>query len=112
MFVWAFLALLAVSRADDWTCVTLQSTTLAGGATWTTENCTNVAGATPLLTVNSISFSLSSTTLRAVPAISIDPSDPLKTVPEMATQDENFIAGINGGYFWRVDIDGFWIDDV
>jgi hypothetical protein len=30
----------------------------------------------------------------------------------MATQNANFIAGINGGYFWRVDIDGFWRDNV
>ena len=30
----------------------------------------------------------------------------------MATQNVNFIAGLNGGYFWRVDIDGIWFDDV
>jgi hypothetical protein len=30
----------------------------------------------------------------------------------MATQNNNFIVGLNGGYFWRVDISGIWIDDV
>lgn len=24
----------------------------------------------------------------------------------------NLLGGINGGYFWRVDVDGLWVDDV
>ena len=44
--------------------------------------------------------------------VSADAKNPLQTVPDMAAQDPNFIVGINGGYFWRVDIDGVWIDDV
>ncbi len=36
------------------------------------------------------------------------------TVGQIAASntDRNFIAGINGGYFWRTDISGFWLDDV
>jgi hypothetical protein len=30
----------------------------------------------------------------------------------MAALNPNFIVGINGGYFWRVDITKFWVDDV
>lgn len=41
-----------------------------------------------------------------------DPARKLQPVPDMATQNLNFIAGLNGGYFWRVDITGVWIDDV
>jgi exopolysaccharide biosynthesis protein len=33
-------------------------------------------------------------------------------MPDMAKQNSNFIAGVNGGYFWRVDIDDFWRDNV
>lgn len=30
----------------------------------------------------------------------------------MASMNPKLIAGINGGYFWRVDISGVWVDDV
>jgi hypothetical protein len=49
--------------------------------------------------------------LRVIPAIA-DPVAQVQSIPDMATQNPNFIAGINGGYFWRVDIDGFWRDNV
>ena len=30
----------------------------------------------------------------------------------MAAGNPNFIVGINGGYFWRVDVTDYWVDDV
>lgn len=99
-------------HASVWKCVNIQTTTLAGGAVWKTENCTNDPTATPLLTVNSVTVDLTTNTIRAVPAVSIDTNSPLQPIPTMAEQNANFIAGINGGYFWRVDVSGIWIDDV
>jgi hypothetical protein len=37
-----------------------------------------------------------------------DPVAKLQPVPDMAKQNPSFIAGLNGGYFWRVDISGIW----
>jgi exopolysaccharide biosynthesis protein len=108
----AALLFLSSFAAADWKCINLQTTTLAGGAIWKTENCTNDPNATPLLTVNSITVDLTANKIRAVPAVSIDAANPLQPINRMAAQNENFIAGINGGYFWRVDISGVWIDDV
>ena len=85
---------------------------LLTGVVWKTENCTNDVTQPPLLVVNSVTVDVSNPNIRVVPAVSIDSSSPLQTIPEMATQNENYIAGLNGGYFWRVDIDGIWFDDV
>jgi exopolysaccharide biosynthesis protein len=98
---------------SSWYCIEIQSTSLENNAAiWKTENCTNDASAQPLLTVNSVSFDLSSLAVRAIPAVSVDPNNPLQGLPDMAKQNDKFLAGINGGYFWRVDISGLWIDDV
>lgn len=95
--------LIAVSSIDPWTCIELQSTVIdaASNTIWKTENCTmgDPELEPPLLTVNSVIIDLSSGNVRAVPAVALDQ---LSTVPDMATQNPNFIAGINGGYFWRV----------
>jgi exopolysaccharide biosynthesis protein len=107
-----FVILPVIIQATEWYCIDLQSTTIAEGVIWKTENCTNDATATPLLTVNSVTFDLASTTVRAIPAVSGDSANPLQTLPDMAAQNEKFIAGINGGYFWRVDVSGIWFDDV
>ena len=105
---------MAFAAAQDkvWTCIDIQSTSLEGGAVWRTQNCTNDATAQPLLTVNLVEFSLPNSKLRAIPAVSVNADRPLQPIPDMATQNDKFIAGINGGYFWRVDISGIWIDDV
>lgn len=113
----ALLALTAIptlyaQNSTVWNCIDIQSTNLEGGAIWKTQNCTNDPTATPSLTVNIVEFSLPNTQLKAIAAISVDPANPLQPVPDMATQNDKYIAGINGGYFWRVDIDGIWIDDV
>ena len=41
-----------------------------------------------------------------------DSVEQVQSLPNMATKNEKLIVGINGGYFWRVDIDGFWRDNV
>jgi len=76
-------------------------------------NCTNTADP-PLLHVNTLIVDLTAKDVRIVPGVSKDPANPLVSVPVMAASnsDRNFIAGINGGYFWRTDISGYWIDDV
>jgi len=76
-------------------------------------NCTNTAEP-PLLHVNSIVIDLTAKDVRIVPGVSQDTTNPLMTVPLIAAsnRDRNFIAGINGGYFWRTDMSGAWIDDV
>ena len=30
----------------------------------------------------------------------------------MAKQNAKYLAGVNGGYFWRVDTEGIWVDNV
>lgn len=116
LFVTLLIALIVVfATAQDsnvWTCIDIQTTALEGGATWRTQNCTNAPDTQPLLTVNIVEFSLPNSKLRAIPAISVDPEHPLQPVPDMAKQNDKYIVGINGGYFWRVDISGIWIDDV
>lgn len=105
----AFLSLLV--GTFSWKCVDIQSTELTKGVVWKTENCSKVDTDPPLLTVNSVTVDLEIANVRAVPA-SADPVAKLETVPQMAKHNENFIAGINGGYFWRVDVSGVWVDDV
>jgi hypothetical protein len=83
------------------------------GVVWNTQNCTkgDPAVSPPLLIINSIHVDLSQPDIRVVPAIA-DPTAQVQNLPAMAKQNANFIAGINGGYFWRVDVDGFWRDNV
>lgn len=96
----------------QWSCITLQETVLVeGAATWKTENCTMSPDEPFLLTVNSVRVDLTSGKVRAVPGVA-DPAIMLQGIPDMAAPNPNLIAGINGGYFWRVDITPFWVDDV
>jgi len=64
-----------------------------------------------LLTVNSIHIALDSSKYRVVPAVA-DAVHQVQSIPDMAAQHPNLLAGINGGYFWRVDVDGYWRDNV
>ena len=105
------LSFLIVSTTTAWKCISLQSKTLHEGVIWNTQNCTMDEDAEPHLTVNSIHVDISRQDLRVIPAIA-DPVAQVQSIPDMAKQNPNFIAGINGGYFWRVDIDGFWRDNV
>ena len=107
---------LSVSADVTWKCIqvkSLQALTPSGSVGWSALNCTDTADP-PLLHVNTISIDLSAKDVRIVPGVSKDSSQPLMTVSAMAAtnKDKNFIAGINGGYFWRTDITPFWMDDV
>lgn len=107
------LLLLSVNPAEAWYCVSVQSKTLHEGVEWRTQNCTKGDPSVdpPLLVVNSIHVDMTRPDLRVIPAIA-DPVAQVQNLPDMASQNDNFIAGVNGGYFWRVDIDGFWRDNV
>jgi len=62
--------------------------------------------------VNTITVDLTRSDLRVVPAAA-DATAQLQKLPDIAASaNPNFIAGINGGYFWRVDIEDFWRDNV
>lgn len=103
-----------------WTCSIVQPDqplTPSNSAFWRKENCTTVTdGSQPFLVVNSLHVDMLATDIRIVPGYSQDPSRPLIPIGEIAatygSNANKFIAGINGGYFWRVDITGFWMDDV
>lgn len=104
--------------AKEWTCISAQDDqklTSSGSVYWRRENCTFATdGSQPLLVVNSIHVDLTASDIRITPGVSQDASTPLLPVGKMAATytSKKLIAGINGGYFWRTDIDGLWIDDV
>jgi len=64
--------------------------------------------------VNVIQIDLTSSDVRASPGVSNNVESPLQPVNVIAgaNPDRNFVAGINGGYFWRTDITPIWVDDV
>lgn len=108
----AFLVCGFVSASNPWRCIDLHSKQIEEGVQWLTQNCTqNLAPAQPDLTVNVVTVDLSNPNVRVRPAVA-DPKKSLQTVPDIAALNPNFIVGINGGYFWRVDIKDLWIDDV
>ena len=109
------------ASSQKWTCVENKAVTAlsaSGSVTWQRNNCTNSvepsAMAAPLLVVNSIEVDLQASDIQISAGVSTDASNPLLPVPSIAASnsDRNFIAGINGGYFWRTDITPFWLDDV
>ena len=65
----------------------------------------------PLLTVNSVTVDLTNPSVRVVPGVA-DPTKSVQSIPDMAAPNPKLIAGVNGGYFWRVDVSGIWVDDV
>lgn len=109
MMLLALLVLLPVTYS--WNCILLQNKQLRDGIYWKTQNCSKDDNEVPSLTINSIHIELDRSDYRVVPAVA-DPIVQVQSIPDMAKQNSNFIAGINGGYFWRVDIDGFWRDNV
>jgi len=113
--------LMTVATAADeqtWRCIPISQKPLtsSNSVLWVKENCTNSVDPShaPDLVVNSLLIDILAGDVKVVPGASTtDASDPLKSVPEMAHYlSDKFIAGINGGYFWRVDMDGVWVDDV
>lgn len=102
-----------------WSCVAVQDDvplTPSGTVFWRKENCTQAAdGTSNPIGVNSLHIDLSKGDIKVLPGYSQDKAQPLLPINKIAETygaDAKFIAGVNGGYFWRTDIDGFWVDDV
>jgi len=113
----AAAAVTSAVAAPSWVCVPLNSSTLAPGAVWRQLNCTLPAPGVPFwgvfgpLVVNVIEADLSNPRLRLVP-VAAAPAAQLQPLNAMAAADgRNLLAGINGGYFFRVDVSTF-IDGV
>ena len=106
-----FLALLP--PVYSWFCIPIQEKELRAGVLWKTQNCSKGEDGVddPLLVVNSVHVDLSRDDIRVVPGVA-SKEEQVQSLPEMGDANEKYIAGINGGYFWRVDIDGFWRDNV
>lgn len=101
--------------AADWSCISIANQTLAEGVTWLQQNCTRDAQRSPpTLVVNSITVDITRSDIRLVAAQAADSggNQSLKSLPDIGRQDPRNLAGINGGYFWRVDVNGFWRDNV
>lgn len=64
--------------------------------------------------MNAVFIDLTSKDVQLSAAVSKDAAQPLQPINAIAAgnADRNFVAGINGGYFWRTDITPFWLDDV
>lgn len=119
----------------SWDCkqLSLKNLTPAGEVDWTRLNCTgsfipehcvlHKARAVGPMVFNVIRANLQSPGVRGVPlevpqVASMDPKDRVKPLSEIAAihaldlgDDEELIAGVNGGYFWRTDSESFF-DDV
>lgn len=113
--------------ATQWSCSPLSSASLAPGVSWSRLSCTSpsvpyLGPAWPTLTaphgpvvVNLVSADLTRPGVRMVPVVANQSaSPPLAPVNAMAAADPRraqLLAGINGGYFWRVDVSTF-VDGV
>ena len=64
-----------------------------------------------MLTVNSVHVDLLASNIVVKSAVA-DPVAQVQSLPDIAKLNDKNIAGINGGYFWRVDIEGIWVDNV
>ena len=100
--------------ASSWQCTALteKPITASGSVIWKSENCTSEGLAT--FVVNSLHIDLTARDIRVTPGVSQDPAAQLTSIDKIASTytDKKLIAGVNGGYFWRTDITGVWIDDV
>lgn len=100
--------------ASSWTCTTVSEKPASAtkSVIWRNENCT--AEGLPNFVVNSLHIDLTASDIRITPGVSKDASAPLTSIDKIAASytDKKLIAGVNGGYFWRTDITGFWVDDV
>lgn len=101
-----------INSSCAWECISISEKTIVDGVVWKVQNCTSDSNVSaPLLKVNSIHIDLTRDNLRLVAQVAPE-NISLGNLPTIASYNPNLIAGINGGYFWRVDIDGFWRDNV
>jgi exopolysaccharide biosynthesis protein len=99
-------------NATVWSCTQLVSLQLAPGALWQQLNCSSSAvpvfGPAGPVIVNLVTADLSRPGLRLVPVtaprnVSVTPLNSMA-----ASDGRNLLAGINGGYFYRVDLSSFF----
>jgi hypothetical protein len=99
------------TAVSTWSCATLNETAISPDANWTRTEC---SGETPLGKVGPMIFNIVraglSGGLALVPAVS-SAAPPLQPLTLIAAEHPGALAGINGGYFWRVD-DSTFVDNV
>ena len=101
--------------ASSWNCVLINEAIIANDATWRQLNCSSTGvplfGPSGPTVVNVVTANLSNK-LRLVPAIASSAVGHLQPISAIAANTGlNLIAGINAGYFWRVDVSTF-VDGV
>ena len=121
VLILCIISIISIISAKDteWRCITTKddsSLSKTGSVQWFQNNCTNSADANsqPLLVVNVVKIDLTSKDVKISAGVAKDAAQPLQPVNIIAEQNpnRNFVAGINGGYFWRTDITPYWLDDV
>ncbi len=96
-------------------CTPVTSAILATGVVWEKVNCSSTGSGVPFfgplgpLIVNMVHVDLSTPGIRLVPVRSAPPSF-LQPLNEMVKSDgrPGLLAGINAGYFWRLDVSTFF----
>lgn len=107
----------APAPATQWVCTPINSTQLAPGAVWRQLNCTSPAPGLPFwgvfgpLVVNVVEADLSAPGLRLLPVAAAPAAQLLPLNAMAAAGPKGLLAGINGGYFFRVDV-GSFVDTV
>jgi len=104
----------------QWTCAELQRAQLAPGALWRQLSCAGTGiplfgPAGPDLIVNAVVADLSPASgLRLAPIQAAPNANGLRLggLDSIAAQNANAVAGVNGGYFWRMDVGKTWFDGV
>ena len=96
MWILQSVLLLMLPKVMAWYCIDIQSKDIVNGVLWKTQNCTKDGSDAPLLVVNSIHVDMTSTSVRVVPAIA-NPTMQVQSIPDMGSENDKFIAGINGG---------------
>jgi hypothetical protein len=109
------ILLLATSFVSaSWQCdntSTINIGKFANSVTWTTTVCQGTAHGDPFkvgpLRFNIVDVDLSSPDVRLVPLMAAANQSYLQTLSDMTRYDPSIIAGVNGGYFWRLDSSSF-----
>ena len=137
-----FGSLLVGAALDgNWSCAELSSKPLAPGGvvTWARYSCSGLLPPGALghrkpvgpMVFNVVTAQMDAPGVGALPVAapqlaSLPSAQRLQTLPELAatgaeqqrnsssssSSSSSILAGINGGYFWRVDEGGIWVDDV
>jgi len=103
----------AAGNVTSWSCDPLANASLAPGATWSKWLCSSPAipewGAAGPVVVNLVTADLSQPSLQLVPATASVASGSLQTLDAIVAADGRpIVAGINAGYFYRLDVATFF----